>query len=201
MLNSPITYNVTQNVLDNDYCEFLIKYAQEHGNYAEGKIGGDKKQSNLTLDKDIRDTDLYFFSHQETYEKIMPYISSINNESGWNFDLQRIEPMQFSVYRTNGHYSWHIDTHPYPYSNEGPFFNMVRKISFTILLNSPLDYEGGEFEIEDKLPEVKERSHKVLDLEKGSMITFPSFIPHKVNPVISGTRYSLVGWVCGNPWR
>ena len=35
---------------------------------------------------------------------------------------------------------------------------------------------------------------------KGSIIVFPSFMWHRVTPVTSGLRYSLVNWNCGDPW-
>ena len=37
--------------------------------------------------------------------------------------------------------------------------------------------------------------------KKGSMIFFPSWVLHKVNPVTKGTRYSLVVWFLGAPFR
>ena len=37
-------------------------------------------------------------------------------------------------------------------------------------------------------------------LSKGSIIVFPSFVWHRVKPVTSGTRYSLVAWHLGNPF-
>ena len=36
---------------------------------------------------------------------------------------------------------------------------------------------------------------------KGSVIIFPSFNWHRVQPVTNGTRYSLVMWTLGKPWR
>jgi PKHD-type hydroxylase len=38
-------------------------------------------------------------------------------------------------------------------------------------------------------------------LSKGSIIVFPSFVWHRVKPVTSGTRYSLVVWHLGRPFR
>ena len=37
--------------------------------------------------------------------------------------------------------------------------------------------------------------------KKGSIIIFPSFNWHQVTPVTRGTRYSLVMWNLGEPWR
>ena len=36
---------------------------------------------------------------------------------------------------------------------------------------------------------------------RGSIVVFPSFVWHRVKPVTSGTRYSLVIWNLGYPWR
>ena len=38
-------------------------------------------------------------------------------------------------------------------------------------------------------------------LPKGSIIVFPSFVWHRVKPVTSGVRYSLVLWNLGYPFR
>ena len=35
----------------------------------------------------------------------------------------------------------------------------------------------------------------------GNITFFPSYLPHEVTPVTKGTRYSLVMWFLGNPWR
>ena len=37
--------------------------------------------------------------------------------------------------------------------------------------------------------------------KKGSVIVFPSFHRHRVTPVTSGIRHSLVTWVEGPHWR
>jgi predicted 2-oxoglutarate/Fe(II)-dependent dioxygenase YbiX len=35
----------------------------------------------------------------------------------------------------------------------------------------------------------------------GSALTFPSVVPHRVTPVKSGVRRSLVAWACGPALR
>ena len=37
--------------------------------------------------------------------------------------------------------------------------------------------------------------------EQGSIIVFPSFLHHCVSPVTRGTRYSLVNWTLGRPFK
>jgi PKHD-type hydroxylase len=100
--------------------------------------------------------------------------------------------LQYTVYETNDHYDWHIDSHSKPYPN-----GCIRKISFTLCLNE--DYEGGEFEISKPNPKPEKHINtKFTDkFTLGTVISFPSFVWHKVNPVTSGTRKVLVGWSVG----
>jgi PKHD-type hydroxylase len=63
-------------------------------------------------------------------------------------------------------------------------------------LSDPSDYEGGRFEFDNTLPQLPDEAFK-----KGSVIVFPSFHKHRVTPVTSGIRHSLVTWVEGPHWR
>jgi len=63
-------------------------------------------------------------------------------------------------------------------------------MSMSLILND--DYEGGDLIL---------FSTRIPKQETGSMIFFPSFLSHEVTPVTKGTRYSLVMWFLGNPWR
>jgi len=96
------------------------------------------------------------------------------------------EKLQFTEYEGQGaHYDWHPDIGP----------NMTkRKISIVVQLSDEKDYEGGELLI--NTGELIVPSKK-----QGSVILFPSFLMHKVEPLRSGSRYSLVSWVSGNTWR
>jgi PKHD-type hydroxylase len=74
---------------------------------------------------------------------------------------------------------------------------MIRKVSFTLCLNE--EYEGGEFEV--ARPNPNPEKHKFTKFKEkftmGTLISFPSFVWHKVHPVTSGTRKVLVGWATG----
>ena len=75
-------------------------------------------------------------------------------------------------------------------------------IKLTCLLNlSEEPYEGGDFlfDFADRYFTPTPRTCKQLRA-KGSIVIFPSHIWHKVEPVTSGTRYSLVMWLTGRPW-
>ena len=78
----------------------------------------------------------------------------------------------------------------------------VRKISMTVNLADPKNYDGGNLKF-DLGPHTDEDRFKVCDdiRPQGSAIVFPSFTYHCVTPVTKGTRYSLVLWCLGKPWQ
>ena len=61
------------------------------------------------------------------------------------------------------------------------------------------DYEGGEFDLEIYKPETDPR-YKTFKSKAGSAIFFQSDQWHRVRPIISGTRESLVAWFYGPPY-
>ena len=136
------------------------------------------------------------------------------NYSGWNYDIHFLEAIQLSHYSEGNFYDWHVDTLAKPIIRNGIGHN--RKVSATIFLNDPEEYEGGEFDLEVRGPKQnrngaskgfgtknskeKERFDTVK-LPKGSIIIFPSSFWHRVRPVISGVRKSLVIWFQGPSFR
>ncbi len=85
-----------------------------------------------------------------------------------------------------GFYDWHTD-----FAGVRP----LRKISISIQLSRPEDYDGGDLELMYGIQPQK------LDKTRGAFIAFPSFMLHRVTPVTRGTRWSLVAWILGNRWR
>ena len=88
------------------------------------------------------------------------------------------------------------------FSQDKNKWGKVRKISMTVNLNNPKDYEGGNLKF-DLGPHYRGERFKVFNdmRPQGSIIIFPSFMYHCVTPVTSGTRYSLVLWLLGKPWQ
>jgi hypothetical protein len=101
--------------------------------------------------------------------------------------LAHTEPVQLSEYQVGDEYDWHLDLGPGPASR--------RKLSLSVQLTEPNEYEGGDLEIKGV--------HNIPALRKrGSVIIFPSFLLHRVTPVTRGVRRSLVAWVPGEkPFR
>lgn len=122
--------------------------------------------------------------------RIMEFVQASNRT---NFGVDVVAPfeLQFTEYRgTNaGHYDWHQDV--WLESNR-PF---ARKLSVVVQLSAPGDYEGGAFEFFGL------QSPGATFAGRGSLLIFPSFLQHRVLPVTSGLRRSLVTWVEGPNWR
>ena len=78
----------------------------------------------------------------------------------------------------------------------------VRKLSITLMLSDPNDFEGGNLKFDFGSHE-KNRYKEISgnDNQQGSMIVFPSYKYHCVTPVTKGTRYSLVVWFNGRPMK
>ncbi len=112
------------------------------------------------------------------------------NAECFGFNLNGLQEFQVAKYETDDHYVWHSDMRLNKRES-------MRKLSITVQLSDPNDYEGGDFEF----PEDIGCPARPFIAEKGTVIIFPSFLPHRVTPVTKGTRYSLVGWYEGNNWR
>jgi PKHD-type hydroxylase len=96
-----------------------------------------------------------------------------------------IHSLLFSRYDVGMSYDTHVDN-----ALMGGSSGLYRSdVSFTLFLNSPENYQGGELVIEGVQ---SEQSYK---LEAGSAIVYPSTTLHRVNPVTEGRRLVVVGWV------
>ena len=143
------------------------------------------------------------------YKEIQPFINQANREAGWNFDWDWSETSQFTKYDVGQYYGWHSDSWNKPYDNPDNInqHGKIRKLSVTVSLTDPKEYDGGNLEFDTRSHKDWERDKEKSIYEcheirpKGSIVVFPSFVWHRVKPVTKGTRYSLVIWNLGLPWR
>lgn len=99
--------------------------------------------------------------------------------------------LQYTEYHgtKGGKYDWHHDV------DWNKSSGLDRKLSVTVQLSDPQDYEGGQFEFSEvETPPMEAR-------DKGTVLVFPSYLQHTVLPVTSGVRKTLVGWFVGPRWR
>ena len=155
-----------------------------------------------------RNSNVTWLNDQWIYKEIHPYIHKANTSAGWNFEWDRSEYCQFTKYKHNQYYDWHCDSWEKPYDNPGKEnHGKIRKLSVTCQLTDGSEYEGGELEFDFRNydPHMRDEDKHLTKtkeiLSKGSIIVFPSHLWHRVKPVMKGTRYSLVLWNLGYPFK
>lgn len=153
----------------------------------------EKTQGRISADQDInyavRNSRVTWIPPTEDsdwlYNKLTLTLAKINNEF-YKFKLVGGSALQYTEYNADekGHYDWHNDL--MLVDNQ-----YVRKLSVTILLSDTNEFKGGAF--------LSAADGVQLELEQaqGRLIVFPSWMPHKVMPVLKGKRISLVLWLHG----
>ena len=158
--------------------------------FQQAIIGNDEE--NL----DIRSSSIKWIPPNEQwawlYEKLMNMIIEAN-DAIWHFDLHNLtDYIQYTEYyaEKGGHYNWHQDI--------GPGEMSKRKISITVQLSDPDEYEGGDLEyFKGGDPEKADKAPR----GKGVVFIFPSYMMHRVTKVTKGTRRSFVLWVGGEHYK
>jgi PKHD-type hydroxylase len=140
----------------------------------------------------IKSSQVKFVYLRSIQNLILPFLDFIftANINHFGFDLFQLtgsKILNYNTYNIDEEYTWHIDA-----TAESP----VKDIKLTCLLNcSETNYEGGDFCL------FKDKELVVKDFKPGSAIVFPSFINHKVQKVVSGSRATLAIWMNGPKFR
>jgi len=174
------------------YCDTLEKNAARIR-----KEGINKDQRDYGVDSNIRRSKIAWVSYNDLaawfFDRLMMEIGNLNKQF-YNYDLWGTDILQYSTYDDveQGMYDFHMDiTLGTSYENK----SHARKLSATLLLND--DFVGGEFVFNLR----RENDPTPVELKAGSLIVFPSYLLHKVNPVTLGCRKSLVTWILGPSFR
>ncbi len=156
-------------------------------NWENGLIGGDENNLNLNV-RNSKIKWLTSFSHPEMYLKVINLFNEVNN-STYNYDLRFLDSLQLTLYNGDeeGFYGIHKDS----FNNEvGDLSD--RKLSLSILLSDPSEYEGGDLVIDQE-----NKEPTVVPKKTGSAVVFPPYLRHEVTKVTKGNRFSLVAWAQG----
>ena len=207
-MNLEYYYWYFQSAIPPKICDDIIEYGKSQqeqialtGDYDPNTIG----------EKDIKDvskkrkSNVVWMDDPWIYKEIHPLVHAANQNAGWNFQWDFSESCQFTKYKLNQFYDWHCDSwnKPYDKPNEPNTHGKIRKLSVTVSLSDETEYEGGDFEFDFRSADDGSNQPQICKeiKPKGSVVVFPSFVWHRVKPVISGTRYSLVMWNLGQPWK
>lgn len=105
----------------------------------------------------------------------------------WGFQ----EHLQYTVYgNEESHYTWHMDRGMSRNSGSAP-----RKLSLVMQLSDPSEYEGGDLQLFTQAEPI------TIEKKRGLIVAFPSFVMHRVTPVTSGIRKTMVVWLTGPSFR
>ena len=181
------------NALSKSDCDKIIASAQNKWKSSAVQTIG---QTDPRVSKAVRVSDIVWKYDRWIYELKTPYLRKINEESGWKYDIRSAESLQIARYRKGEFYNFHRDGRGDNLAANGGF---VRKLSMTVLLND--GYEGGNFQF----AQINNGKIKIdtpdFNGKQGSMVMFPSDMDHRITPVTKGTRYSLVVWFLGPPFK
>lgn len=171
---------VSENVFSAQECESIIEIGNSR--LMDAGVIGETNQ--------IRRSRVAWLSPEHVkfaFQRVTDHVLCLNDQF-FNFDLFGFsEGFQFTRYDApGGHYGKHTD------KITG---GLVRKLSITIQLSDPNEYENGDL--------VLHNAHIPTQIPRarGLMAAFPSYVLHEVLPVTRGTRYSLVAWISGKPLR
>ena len=149
--------------------------------------GSDKPNTDAIKTSQVKFVNLGAIQHL-----ISPFLDFIihSNTYYYGFDIFQLtgsKKLNYNTYQKDEEYTWHIDA-----TVRSP----IRDIKLTCLLNcSDNDYKGGDLFL------FRDKDVKVENFGPGSAVVFPSFISHKVEKIISGSRATLAVWMNGPKFR
>ena len=175
--------------LENGFCDETIIKLQELEKSEWKKHAYYDNQTGKLVSNGNQELDINYVNYldntriiiEKMWHSIANYVDSF--EYPWFTAWSGYSPIRYNRYALNQRMNNHCD-------HIHSLFDGERKgipiLSCLGLLND--DYEGGEFFILDDLK---------IDLNKGDLLIFPSnfMYPHRVEPVLSGIRYSYISWV------
>ena len=171
-----------------DQCKQIIESGRRQPPQ-QAKVGMNKPEGGTDTKKRVTTISWIPFKEMDhMYRDLNKFIQQANENHFGFGDIRITEQAQFTEYPEGGFYDWHMDCDTHM-AHEPP----VRKISMTLLLNDPSEFEGGNLELTGP--------GKIAELKQGHAIMFASFLSHRVAPVTRGVRQSLVVWFGGKPFR
>ena len=185
-------YCVFKKGLPIEFCDKVLSLANHKKEATVSNNDTTKRKSNIT-----------WLNESWINETLKPYIDKANQDTGWNLEWDYTEKAQLTEYGKGQYYKWHIDQLAEPYGEKygKDWQGKIRKLSVTVSLSDPEDYEGGRLEFYTSNPFEQKIISCDQILDKGSLVVFPSYIWHQVTPITKGNRKSLVLWNLGYPYK
>ncbi len=176
------TYWFFADGLTPESCKKIIESCESQAQGEDALIGSNGPG---VLNKDIRDVKKFPLPIYRGIAATMAGAALSANRQAWKFDVTYANQCDYLKYDVDGHYHAHTDTFIDPEAKE------CRKLTVLAFLND--DFEGGRLFLQIG-------HNKIYPPQKpGTILVFPSFMLHGVEPVTKGIRRSIVTWMVG-PW-
>jgi PKHD-type hydroxylase len=178
-------YSYWHGAFTKEECKKIIQIAKKKGMIKGTTL---RDQSSKLGVRESKISWLYSSDEMEwAFRRVTDMVLDLN-ERFFNFDIFGLnEGFQFTNYKApSNKYGKHVDR-----SSD----LIVRKLSISIQLTDPKEYEGGELYL------YEDDKGVLMDKKQGTLIMFPSYVLHEVKPVTKGERNSLVTWVTGNQFK
>ena len=151
------------------------------------------------VEQTIRSASVAEIGEHPIVARVLAWLDELNRNL-YQFELTgpaAADPLLAMRYREGDHFMWHID-------NAAEAVG-TRKLSFTVQLSPPEEYDGGDLELAIYSPAFGAAAafgaYAAQIRRRGAITVFPSFHVHRVSPVTRGTRVALVGWLHGARFR
>jgi PKHD-type hydroxylase len=182
--DSSIFYWHFLNAVPEEACSRLINSIERLDTEIAAIVGNNNGCGGI-IDKKIRDVKKIPLPAWTGLGAQMTGMGLSANKQAWKFDVTHANQCDYLIYDVQGHYHAHTDTFMSPTQEE------CRKLTILAFLND--DFEGGRLFLQNG-------NNKIYPPQNsGSVLVFPSFLVHGVEPVTKGIRRSIVTWLVG-PW-
>lgn len=172
-------YGIVPLEMDEKMSEIVLREAMDYGKEIKG---------NTSLPTNFRKVQAWRLDQKEsiTAELISHAVIELNQV--YNYKVSGIQDMQYLEYHAddNAKYDWHID------ASSG--LASMRKVSISWVLNK--GFVGGNLQFFGDGGEIV-----TYNSTPNKLVSFTSFLNHRITPVTAGIRKVLVCWIMGEQWR
>lgn len=194
--------------LSEDVIDIFLKDFEPNINLEQAKISASIEDPNiLKIDENVRKNKICWIPDHYWFSSLIYSYALKANRENFLYDIEEFESntLQYTSYDSSDFYTWHCDSgtsNLYQPVKEKEIntiklaSNYIRKLTVSVQLSDPSEYEGGELQIMDDNSKIYSTPK-----ERGTITVFDSRSRHRVRRVSSGVRKSLVGWVIGPRWR
>jgi len=165
--------------LTDKFCTQLIK---EYSKKKHTKLPPIIGNNDGTINKEIRDVSRLMLPQNKGIGGVLTSTALNANHYWWQYNITHSNQTEFLMYEPGGRYTSHVDTF-HAHTDE------TRKLTALAFLND--NFEGGKFFLNAS------GTPFYPPQKAGTVLVFPAYMVHGVEPVTKGIRYSVVTWMVG----